>query len=114
MTNSYTWSIEQLDCVPSLDGLTDVVKFVTWRLYATDAEKKYGAVELGKTEVGSPSSGNFIPYSNLAEAEVIEWVKSSLGEAKINQLIAALDQLIYEMEYPQIIVPPLPWPAANT
>ena len=114
MANSYTWSIQRLECAPSLDGLTDVVKFVLWRLYATDEEQKYGAVQQGRIEVGSPSSGNFIPYSNLTEAEVIEWVKSTLGEPKINQMIATLDQQLYEMEFPQIVTPPLPWHTANT
>lgn len=109
MANIYTWSIQQLECVPSLDGLTNVVKFVIWRLHAGSQDGRFGAVNQGKLEVGEPSPSNFTPYNDLTEQEVIAWVQGTLGQQAINAMIAALDQQIDDQENPKIITKPLPW-----
>ena len=107
MANTYEWSILQLECAPSLDGMTNVVKFVSWRLYGTDGT--YSAVKQGKLEVGSPAPSNFTPYNDLTQNQVIEWVKETLGQQTIDNMIADINTQLQEMANPSIVTPPLPW-----
>ena len=83
-----TWSVSNLERNTS-DGFVNTVH---WRVNATDGDKiasSYGAVgytqEDGKT---------LVPYSNLTETAVLEWVQESLNkeivEASLAKQIEAL------------------------
>ena len=107
MANEYTWSITELQCVPSLNGLTDVVKYIMYRLYATDGQ--YGAVHQDKLELSSPNPSDFIPYDNLTQEQIIAWVQTTLGQSAVNNMIANLDQLIEADANPPTVNKSLPW-----
>jgi hypothetical protein len=48
--------------------------------------RKIGELEL----TGDPSSSDFIPYENLTEETLIEWVQSSLGSTEVTAIETAL------------------------
>ena len=63
--NTYTWVISALDCVPSLDGRTNVVSVAHWRLNATDGNHtvtSYGAQYLGYAN--NNAFAPFVPLKN--------------------------------------------------
>lgn len=107
MANTYTWVIEQMDCVPQEDGQTDVVITVHWRQNATNGTYNatvYGSVALTYT-AGSP----FTPYANLTQQQVVGWVQTALGAEQCAQLTANLDAQIANQVNPPVVTPPLPW-----
>jgi hypothetical protein len=77
----FTWNVVQMDRLTS-DGF---VVTVHYNVSAVDGEftaSTYGTV--GYTEEGA-----FTPYSQLTEAVVVGWVKDSLGQATVEESLAA-------------------------
>jgi hypothetical protein len=80
------------------------VTTVHYNVSAVDGEftaSTYGTV--GYTEEGA-----FTPYSELTEAVVVGWVKESLGQATVEQSLAAQ----IEAQKNPVQVSGLPWVAA--
>jgi len=107
MANTYTWVIDSLDCIPSLNGQTNVVSNVHWRVNGTDGTHNstvYGTQLLTYT-AGSP----FTAYSALTKDTVIGWVQAAMGAERVALIQTTLDNLIANLANPPIVTPPLPW-----
>ena len=77
----FTWNVVQMDRQVA-DGFVTTVHY---NVSAVDGEftaSTYGTV--GYTEEGA-----FTPYSQLTEAVVVGWVKDSLGQATVEESLAA-------------------------
>ena len=75
-----TWTISNLDRQVS-DGL---VTTAHWRVDAVDGEHTAGAYG----SVGFTRGDDFIPFEQLTEAQVVEWVKAQLDVAEIEASLA--------------------------
>ena len=107
MSNTYTWSIKQVDCLPTLNNQTNVVFKVYWNCQGTDGKNivnTFGSVEIPYNE-----SNTFINYSNLTEANVIGWVKTVLGNQQVSYIEQNCDVQINLLNTPTVISPALPW-----
>ena len=81
MPNNYIWIIESLDCVPSVDGQSNVVSNVHWKVAGTDGvhnSSVYGTQSLTYT-----STRPFIKYSSLTKEDVIKWVQDEMGAEQV-------------------------------
>ena len=99
-----SWIIERLLVKPTEGTLTDVVITADWRCNGT--QDQYSGTCYGSCSF-APPSGEFTPYDQLSEAQVLNWcyengVDKTAIEANVTQQIA--DQI-----NPPIIAPPLPW-----
>jgi hypothetical protein len=107
MSNTYTWLVDSLDCIPSQDGQTNVVSNVHWRVNGTDGTHNasvYGTQPLTYT-AGSP----FTAYSGLTESIVLGWLQSAMGDLGVSTIQSNLDNQIANLTNPPIITPALPW-----
>jgi len=107
MANTYTWLVDSLDCIPSVDGQTNVVSNVHWRVNGTDGTNNatvYGVQPLTYT-FGSP----FTAYSNLTKDTVIEWVKIAMGSEQAASIQTSLDNQIALLASPSVVTLELPW-----
>ena len=82
MSITKNWSIISLLTRPSLNGMEDVVISVEWSIKAVYTDD-YGRLlsesgTRGQTYIEFPEE-NFTSFSNLTEAQVLEWVKRALG-----------------------------------
>jgi len=68
-----TWKITNMNCILNQDGKQDIVK---------DVEFSVGDLLNGKVEIPYVD-GDFLPYKELTESVVIEWVKSALTESGV-------------------------------
>jgi len=121
MANTYTWKIKQLECAPSLMGNQNVVVNICWVCEGvSDQIKKeknhfdyeFDVVTTSKAEnVVSVdfAGGNFTPFNQLTEAQVIDWVKSALGDAGVAETLALIDADIEAKLNPPIIKMNVPW-----
>jgi hypothetical protein len=97
----FTWNVVQMDRLTS-DGF---VVTVHYNVSAVDGEftaSTYGTV--GYTEEGA-----FTPYSQLTEALVVGWVQDSLGQATVEESLAAQ----IEAQKNPVQESGLPWAAAE-
>ena len=102
---TYTWSISKLDCAPSENGLTDVVKVIHWSLTGVD-ENGVSAYMSNSYPLPSPSPEAFTDYSTLTEANVISWLESNLDVGYLHTYLA---NEIASKYNPPITPLPLPW-----
>ena len=102
---TYTWSISQLDCAPSENGLTNVVKVIHWGLTGQD-ENGMSASISNSYPLPSPSLEAFTDYATLTEATVISWLEGNLD---IGYLQTTLANEIASKYNPPITPLPLPW-----
>jgi hypothetical protein len=119
--NSYIWKIKSIQCRPLIDGRQDVVSFVSWELTATSDQTKqvqgensmidmpYSATTKNEVLINYEKIDNFVPYEQLTEAQVIEWLIESLGDEKISNIKKQLDEEIFVDIDSQTVSKPLPW-----
>jgi hypothetical protein len=102
---TYTWDIFRLDCAPSENGLTDVVKVIHWILQAQDENGVSSSINNSYT-LPSPSPEEFSDYSTLTKETVIGWLESNLD---VGYLKSRLANEIATQYNPPIVPLPLPW-----
>ena len=102
----YNWIISQIDTVPEANGLTDIVSVIHWRcnLEQDPSIDAYGTVTL--TEV---DSDNFLLFEDLSKEQVVNWVKSSLGDERISQITESLNARLQNKLNPRTVVKNVPW-----
>jgi hypothetical protein len=103
-TISIVWIIERLLVKPTEGTLTDVVITADWR--CNGSQDNYSGTCYGSTSF-APPSGEFTPYDQLTEQQVLDWCFSN-GVNK-TAIEANVTQQINDQINPPIIAPPLPW-----
>lgn len=107
-----SWIIERLLVKPTEGSLTDVVITADWRCNGTettgtgDDAKTYSGTCYGSASF-APPTGNFTPYPDLTEQQVLEWCFAN-GVDKV-AIEANVSAQIADQINPPIIAPPLPW-----
>lgn len=102
------WTITTLDCKPDVEGKTDYVVTVHWDCTATDGTYNGRVYSTTSFEVDADKP-DYVPYADLTEAEVIQWVQASLGAETVVATEANVLQQIENQKNPPIVQPPLPW-----
>ena len=102
-----TWTIEQMQCFPSLDGKQNVVYVVNWLLTTTEADNTVHIYNTANLEYapGSP----YTEYDKLTPEQVLGWVKNALGDEQVRAYEAEADELLAKKAAPQLATPSLPW-----
>jgi hypothetical protein len=78
MTITYTWTIPKNGLkVQTVDGQENTVTRVGFTVTATDGTN---TVDLqSSVKVPLDPNAEFVPFANLTEAKVVDWVKANLG-----------------------------------
>lgn len=102
-----TWKIAQLKRNPS-NGLVFEVTFIMNFKLENETDRHVGSVKL----TGDPTSPSFVPYEELTEAIVLNWVKEELTQAKITEIEtsaeARLEDRIEKKANPEFLIG-TPW-----
>lgn len=103
MTIQYTWKINQLERDPT----TGVVKTVHWDCHGVDDQTQnfshmYSTFRPAPID---PSDPNFIPFENLNEQEVLDWVWQGATKEQCETSVAEQIEL---KNNPPIIIG-VPW-----
>lgn len=112
-TVTYTWRIERLDAAPTEGELTDVVRKIHWRLFATDGTNTTDAY--GDVPLGAAAPDSFTAYPDLTPATVIAWLEAAIDaragedEPTVEQLRSGLAGILAAKRSPAIVPMPLPW-----
>lgn len=102
-----TWKIAQLKRNPT-NGLVFEVTFIMNFELENETDRHVGSVEL----TGDPASPSFVPYEELTEAIVLNWVKEELTQTKITEIEtsaeARLEDRIEKKANPEFLIG-TPW-----
>jgi len=93
MTTTFTWAIANLER-ETADGFVYTAHYT---VNATDGEA-YSAGAYGS--IGFERPEELIPFDNLTQEIVIEWVKEKLGEEQVEKVETALESQIDEKRAP--------------
>ena len=108
MTISYSMKIDSLECVPALDGLTNVVRRAIWTMTGTDGDLT--ASTSASTDFPAPSPEQpFVAFEDLPEATVIGWVEANADAAYLESRRAHIADLIADQIAPPIVTKAPPW-----
>ena len=109
---NFKWVISSMDEYPSSEGLSDVVFNIHYRRQATEVDDKgtWFAETYSVLSVSAPDPSSFVPYDQLTEAMVENWLNSGLDVASID---ASLTAQIEEQKNPKVVSLPLPWMGNN-
>lgn len=99
-----SWKIESMAIKPQDNSYVDVVITAEWHCIATNGQITVSNV--GSMGFASPT-GNFIPYSDLTEADVLGWVWAN-GVNK-TETEANVDLELQMQINPSVVPAPLPW-----
>jgi hypothetical protein len=95
---TYLWTIPQMDRLTS-DGF---VVTVHYNVSATDGN--FSANTYGTVSFTQQAGETYIPYAELTQAEVVDWVQNALGkdtvEASLQAQIDALKNPVQEAGVP--------------
>jgi hypothetical protein len=92
MATTFTWGIANLER-ETADGF---VLIAHWTLSAADgtyASSAYGSL-------GFERPDKLIPYADLTEQMVIDWVQDAFGAEKVTEIEAALQAQLDEQRHP--------------
>ena len=98
MAINYTWNVSTVDTYPTLDGNTDVVYNVHWRLNAEDGD--YSASSYGTQSLDTSNLSNFTSFADVTSDMVKGWVIDAMGEEEVANLEAGLDSQIESQKNP--------------
>jgi hypothetical protein len=107
-TTIFQWVISSLNCAVESEGLPDVINQIHYRYNATQEHdgKVYFADTYNVVSVAQPNPQNFIPYADVTEADVINWLEQILP---VEAMQLALENNIALQINPVEITLPLPW-----
>ena len=102
MSDTYTWSVSNLDRELSNGSVNNV----HWTLSATRPNPNVSGESYSASLYGSqgftadPSASGFIPYDQLTEAVCIGWVQDSFGSEAVTAMESGLSDNLDEQENP--------------
>ena len=91
---TYTWKIEELEWMHRSSGLAKVVSTVKGRCEGTQDDHICWIPFTAS--LASPEADSMIAYDDLAESQVVAWVKTALGSEKVADIESSLAALVKE------------------
>lgn len=89
MAITYQWTINNTKSVlETKEFHSYVIVTVNWTLSAK--EKTASASTSGKTVLSKPNTADFLPFNQVTNDNMVQWITGALGEATINTIKSAL------------------------
>lgn len=98
----YTWNNKTVDTYPSLEGHTDVIFNVHWRLTGEDTDGNTGST-YGTISLDTSDLSNFTSFDSITEEQVNGWVEAAMGAEEVQAKKDAIDSQIAEQINPSVV-----------
>jgi hypothetical protein len=115
MSATITWVIEWMQTTPTTATPPEVVLTAGWRCNGVETAgtpaATYNASSYGTATFPMPTEGQFTPYADLTQEQVLGWCWAN-GVNKTDTEAGVQTQVDNEIN-PPTIQPPLPWISAT-
>jgi len=106
MNITYDWNCKTVDAYPLVGENTNIIYNVHWRVTAVsdqvDSEgNAFEVSAIGTQVLNTEDTAEFIPFDQLTNDQVVQWVKSAMGEESVNNLESGL-----QFQIDSLITPP--------
>lgn len=99
---TYTWNNKTVDTYPSLEGNTDVIFNVHWRLTGEDDNGNVGST-YGTISLDTSDLTNFTAFADITETDINGWVEAAMGTEELQAKKDAIDAQIAEQVNPTVV-----------
>jgi hypothetical protein len=106
MANAYNLEILRLEVKLLENTLENVVYQAQFKYIAKSEDRQYSAVMSGSCPIQDPDPENFIPFEDLTEQMVSDWVLDIVDFEQYQQI---LDEQITKKQYPTVESKDVPW-----
>lgn len=105
---NYTWTIKNL-WTKTVDGQQDYVVIAAYDVTGVDGE--FSSSLSNTAQFSTESVSSFVPYADLTEEIVLDWIKADLEENGVHSIEACIAGQIESQKNPPVVpvVTPLPW-----
>lgn len=84
---NYTWKIHAIT-KRTINSVDSVVFTVVWEKFGIDSDGYSGSVKMAANfNIDDIDESSFVPYEELTEEILIEWIKNFIDEETVNQSI---------------------------
>lgn len=103
-----TITIQNMQVKPAVNGLTNVVETIMYRVTDTVTVngESHEVVGGGVAHLTDPNPAEFTPYESLTEATVVAWVEANQN---IDELVERLTQNLEARLNPPVVTMTPPW-----
>lgn len=96
---TYNWNCKTVDAYPLVGDNADVVYNVHWRVTGVSDQvdpegNAYQASAIGTQNLNTDDITDFIPFDQLTNDQVVQWVKDAMGEERVSSLESNLQSQI--------------------
>ena len=96
---TYNWNCKTVDAYPLVGENADVVYNVHWRVTGVSDQvdpegNAYQASAIGTQVLNTEDITDFIPFDQLTNDQVVQWVKDAMGEERVSSLESNLQSQI--------------------
>ena len=98
----YTWNNKTVDTYPSLEGHSDVIFNVHWRLTGEDDNENIGST-YGTISLDTSDLTNFTDFDSITEEQVNGWVEAAMGSEEVQAKKDTIDAQIAEKVNPSVV-----------
>ncbi len=96
---TYNWNCKTVDAYPLVGDNADVVYNVHWRVTGVSDQvdpegNAYQASGIGTQILNTEDITDFIPFDQLTNDQVVQWVKDAMGEERVSSLESNLQSQI--------------------
>ena len=99
---TYTWNNKTVDTYPTLEGNTDVIFNVHWRLTGKDADGNTGST-YGTISLDTSDLTNFTAFADITEEMINGWVEAAMGAEEVQAKKDAIDAQITAQINPTVV-----------
>lgn len=105
---TYDWNCKTVDTYPTHSGETDVVYNVHWRVTAVSDQvdsdgNAYQTSAIGTQDLNTEDITDFIPFDQLTNDQVVEWVKAAMGEEGVSSIESGIQSQIDNLITPKSV-----------
>jgi hypothetical protein len=95
---TYSWQIVDFETVDEVNGdgvtLSDSVVRIQWIRTGTEGDKYASVVGFHKLTASAVAEADFVSFSDLTEAKVIEWLDAGISDELINSYNTKIQEKI--------------------
>tara|TARA_R100000742_G_C4246784_1_gene65592 strand:+ start:553 stop:873 length:321 start_codon:yes stop_codon:yes gene_type:complete len=106
MAITYTWDVEQLECIPKVGNKVNVVEAIPYNYVGVDDSDNTKGVVSGELKIQTSDLSDWTAYSSLSKADIEGWLEANLTVADLKTKV---DAIIDAKQNPASIMVAKPW-----